>query len=577
MKSRVEVDPITLTVVWDGLQGLCADIGLALQRTAYSEIVREAGDCSAAVFDRRGRMIAQGVYSPGHLGSMMSIVQHMLEAVPVGSLEPGDALITNDIYIGAGQLPDTFTVSPIFTGDELIGFVGTSVHLMDVGGASPGSQAVVGIYDNFQEGLRIPPLRHFRRGEPVEGVIELITYNVRTPSKVMGDVRAMINANNFGGGRLEELFARYGANTLHACYDQILDESEARTRAAIAEVPDGSYAYELELDDHGPDTPAVRLAVDVTIDGSEVVVDWSRTDSQVPAGMNSSGTYTLAYSLFTVKCLLAPEVPMNEGCARPISLVAPEGNFLNPRPPAPGGGRAITIHRHFETIVGALASVLPERAMGASSQWCNTVVGGELPDGGPYLLWDILIGGFAARSTKDGAEALCSVLNSRNIPVEVCELGSPIVVERLEFVQDSGGAGRHRGASAIRKDYRFLGRANRATPISDRHRFAPHGIQGGLPGACGLIVRDPDGVGEALHSKGIHLIEQNELVRFQVSGAGGYGPALERDPAAVLDDVLDGFVSREAARELYGVVINHAMEVDAHATSERRAELVRAG
>jgi len=493
--------------------------------------------------------------------------------VPVESLEPGDALITNDIYIGAGQLPDTFTVSPIFSGDELIGFVGTSVHLMDVGGASPGSQAVVGIYDNYQEGLRIPPLRHFHRGEPVDGVIQLITYNVRTPSKVMGDLRAMINANNFGGQRLEELFARYGADTMHACYDQILDESEARTRAAIAEVPDGSYSYELDLDDHGPDTPPVRLAVDVTIQGSEVVVDWSRSDPQVPAGMNSSGTYTLAYSLFTVKCLLAPSVPMNAGCARPISLVVPLGNFMNPRPPAPGGGRAITIHRHFETIMGALAAVLPERAMGASSQWCNTVVGGERPDGAPYLFWDILVGGFAARSTKDGPEALCSVLNSRNIPVEVCELGSPIVVERLEFVQDSGGAGLYRGASAIRKDYRFLGRANRATPISDRHVFPPHGIQGGQAGACGLIVRDPDGLAEPLHSKGIHLIAENEVVRFQVSGAGGYGEAAERDPAAVLDDVLDDFVSRDAALELYGVVINDAMEVDLDATAKRRAEL----
>ncbi len=569
--ARAKVDPITLTVVWDGLRGLCADIGLALQRTAYSEIVRDAGDCSAAVFDRSGSMIAQGVYSPGHLGPMTFIVQSMLEQIPVETLEPGDALITNDIYIGAGQLPDAFTVSPVFARRELVGFVGTSVHLMDVGGASPGSQAVVGIHDNFQEGLRIPPLRHYRRGEPVQEVIDLIAYNVRFPDKVMGDLRAMLNANNFGARRVVELFEKYGAEMMNAVYEQILDESEARTREAIAVVPDGVYSYELDLDDHGPGTPPIRLAVDITIDGSDVTIDWSRSDDQVPAGMNSARRYSFAYSFFTLKCLLAPDVPQNEGCMRPFTLVAREGSFMNPRPPAPGGGRAITIHRHFETVLGAMLPVLPERVQGASSQWCNTVVGGERPDGKPYLLWDILLGGFAARSNKDGTEALCSVLNSRNIPVEATELGAPVRVERLEFVPDSGGAGRHRGACAIRKDIRLLGRSNRATPITDRHVFPPHGVQGGGAGACGQIVRDPGGANEPLHSKGVHVVGQGEVVRFQVSGAGGYGPPHDRDPWSVREDVLEGYVTREAARRDYGVVLTESLEVDETATAEARA------
>lgn len=571
--AATRVDPITLTVVWDGLRGLCADIGLALQRTAYSEIVREAGDCSAAVFDRRGRMIAQGVYSPGHLGPMTFIVQRMLEQIPVEALEPGDALITNDIYIGAGQLPDAFNVSPVFAGDELVGFVGTSVHLMDVGGASPGSQAVVGIYDNFQEGLRIPPLRHYRRGSPVPGVVDLIAYNVRFPDKVMGDLRAMINANNFGAKRVVELFEKYGAPVMEVVYEQILDESEARTREAIAAVPDGVYSYELDLDDHGPGTPPIHLAVDITIDGSDVTINWSRSDDQVPAGMNSASSYSFAYSFFTLKCLLAPDVPQNEGCTRPFKLVAREGSFMNPRPPAPGGGRAITIHRHFETVLGAMLQVLPDRVQGASSQWCNTVVGGESPDGTPYLLWDILLGGFAARSSKDGTEALCSVLNSRNIPVEATELGAPVRVERLEFVPDSGGAGRHRGACAIRKDITLLGRNNRATPITDRHVFPPHGVHGGREGACGAIIRDPGGADEPLHSKGIHLVGQGEVVRFQVSGAGGYGPPWERDPEAVRQDVLEGYVTRRGAFEDYGVALTDSLEVDEAETAAARERM----
>lgn len=571
--AGVRVDPITLTVVWDGLRGLCADIGLALQRTAYSEIVREAGDCSAAVFDRTGRMIAQGVYSPGHLGPMATIVQSMLEQIPVESLEQGDALITNDIYIGAGQLPDAFSVSPVFVGDKLVGFVGTSVHLMDVGGASPGSQAVVGIFDNFQEGLRIPPLRHYRRGEPVQEVIDLIAYNVRFPDKVMGDLRAMLNANNFGARRILELFEKYGTETMEAVYEQILDESEARTREGIAVVADGVYSYELDLDDYGPGTPPIHLAVDIAIDGSDVTIDWSRSDDQVPAGMNSARTYSFAYSFFTLKCLLAPDVPQNAGCMRPFKLVAREGSFMNPRPPAPGGGRAITIHRHFEAVLGAMSQVLPERAQGASSQWCNTIIGGESPDGKPYLLWDILLGGFAARSSKDGAEALCSVLNSRNIPVEATELGAPVRIERMEFVPDTGGAGRHRGACAIRKDVRLLGRNNRATPITDRHVFPPHGVHGGREGACGAIIRDPGSANEPLHSKGVHLIAQGEVVRFQVSGAGGYGPPQERDLAAVLQDVREGYVSRGRALDDYGVVLTDELELDAAATTEARERL----
>jgi N-methylhydantoinase B len=574
MKSATRVDPITLTVVWDGLRALCADVGYALQRTAYSAIVRDAGDCSAAMFDRRGRNIAQGVFSPGHLGPMTFIVEHMLDVHPAETLAEGDVLVTNDIYIGAGQLPDTFVVSPVFFDGELAGFIGSSVHLMDVGGASPGSQAVVGIYDNFQEGLRIPITKVYEGGRPVQGVLDMIANNVRFPDKVMGDMRAMLNANHFGGRRLQDFFARYGAETMEDVYEAILDDSEARTRAAIAEVPDGSYSYDLDLDDYGPDTPPIHLGVDITISGSEVTVDWTRADGQVPAGMNSARSYSYAYSSFTLKCLLAPTVPMNVGCMRPIGFVAPEGSFMNPKPPAPGGGRSITIHRHFETVMGALSEVLADRATGASSQWCNTVVGGDKPDGsGSYLFWDILMGGFAGRSNKDGAEALCSVLNSRNIPVEVSEVDTPVRIERLEIVRDTGGAGTYRGSCAVRKDVRFLGRNNRATPITDRHIFPPHGIHGGHEGACGLIAEDPEGDATALHSKGVRMIDQNRVVRFQVSGAGGYGSPLERDPEAVRADVLDGFVSAEAAERDYGVVLAADGGVDAAATAVRREQL----
>jgi len=224
--------------------------------------------------------------------------------------------------------------------------------------------------------------------------------------------------------------------------------------------------------------------------------------------------------------------------------------------------------------MGALSDVLADRATGASSQWCNTVVGGDKPNGsGSYLFWDILMGGFPGRPNKDGAEALCSVLNSRNIPVEVSEVDTPVRIERLEIVPDTCGPGRYRGACAVRKDVRFLGANNRATPITDRHIFPPHGIHGGREGACGLIAEDPEGDATPLHSKGVRMVDQNRVVRFQVSGAGGYGPPVERDPEAVLGDVLDGFVSAEAAEREYGVVVAADGTVDAGATEALRERM----
>jgi N-methylhydantoinase B len=267
---------------------------------------------------------------------------------------------------------------------------------------------------------------------------------------------------------------------------------------------------------------------------------------------------------------------MNEGCLRPITFIAPEGCFVNPLPPAPGGGRAVTVHRQFETVAGALAAAVPERAVGASSQFCNTVAGGYDVDGNPYLLWDLVIGGFAARSTKDGTEGLCSVLNARNLPIEISELWAPVAVERLEFVTDTGGPGEYRGACGVRKDIRFLGRENRVTPISDRNVYPPHGVHGGGHGACGEIVLNPNRKPRKLHPKAVHEVQRDDVVRFQVSGAGGYGRQLARSLEAVVEDVLEGYVSAEAAARDYGVVLAGDGSLDRPATGVLREQLTSA-
>jgi N-methylhydantoinase B len=314
----------------------------------------------------------------------------------------------------------------------------------------------------------------------------------------------------------------------------------------------------------------VRFAVDVTVDNDRLVIDWGRCDPQVPAGMNSARSYSLAYSSFTAKALISPDVPMNVGCMRPIVFRAPEGSFMNPRPPAPGGGRALTVHRHFETVAGALAKAMPDRAVGACAQSCNAVAGGFDLQDEPYLLWDMMIGGFPGRAGKDGTEGLCSVLNSRNVPVEVSETWAPVVIERLELVTDTGGPGQFRGSCALRKDFRFLGRENRVTPMSDRHRFPPHGVNGGGDGACGRIVIDPAGRAEKAHSKAVHTVERDTVVRFEVSGAGGYGPPHRRDVDAVVEDVREGYVSLTAARDQYAVALLPDFAVDVEATERLR-------
>lgn len=570
-----QLDPITFTVVWDGLNGICNEMGYHLMRTAFSELAREAADISAAFYDRRGRLIAQGVFSPGHLGAMISVIEHVVENFPLEEFRPGDAIVTNDIYIGAGQLSDTFTIAPVFAGDELFGFVGSSSHLMDVGGAAPGSQMVTGVYDNYSEGIRIPPLKLFRAGSVQDELLYLITYNTRFPDQVAGDMRAMYNACSVGARRILELVDRYGVETMEACFDEILDRSEAQVRAALAEVPDGAYDAELFLDDYGPDTEPIRMACDVTVQGSEITVDWTRSSDQVPAGINSTRSYTYAYSYFSVKALIFPDVPQNAGCMRPFSLITRPGSFFDPIPPGPGAGRAMTIHRHFETVASALGDAVPESAIGASSQWCTVLVGGRDPDRDRnYLYTDLLLGGFAARSTMDGTEGICTVFNSRNIPIEVTEVKSPVLVEDYGFVPDSGGPGRFRGACAIFKDVGVHGVGNRATPVGDRHVYPPHGVRGGGDGGLATVLQDPGtGKERKLHSKGITWIPQGAVVRFQTSGAGGYGPPQDREPEAVRSDVIDGFVSRDRAESEYGVVLRDDLEVDEEQTRIRRERL----
>jgi N-methylhydantoinase B len=584
--STPRVDPITLGVVWGALQSIAVEIGTTVHRTAYSEQAREGQDFSVAVFDPAGRMVAQGPYSPGHMGAMSFAVRHALAAHPVETLRPGDAILLNDPLLGSGHLPDFFVTQPVFHQGELIGFAVNILHHTDVGGQRPGSQGVEGIFDYFQEGLRLPPTKVWREYREDAGVVGIIGANTRTPDKVLGDLRAQRSALRVGELRLQELAVRYGRATVLAAMDEIVARTEASMRAAIRAFPDGVYTFEDFLDDYGPGTPPLRVAVTVTVDGDRMVIDYEGSSPQTASGMNSYINYTRSYSYAAVKCLTDPLGPMNEGALRPITVTAPEGSFLNPRPPAGGGPRAIICYRTFESVLGALARAVPERVAAAASHMANPTFGGwDRARGRRFVAYELVLSGTGARATKDGCEGMAWAFNASNIPVEAQEANQPIVVERFELIRDSAGAGTFRGGCGIRRDLRFLADDGQLTNLADRQAFAPYGLFGGRPGARGRTVLNPGAGEQVVHGKASRAFAYGDVVSFQQSGAGGYGDPFARDPARVLEDVLDDYVSVEAAREHYGVVIvpddgpaagsGAALRVDGPATARLRAELRR--
>jgi N-methylhydantoinase B len=571
------LDPITLGVVWGALQSIAVEIGTTVHRTAYSEQAREGQDFSVAVFDAEGRMVAQGPYSPGHMGAMSAAVRNALAAHPVDTLRPGDAILLNDPLLGSGHFPDFFITQPAFHEGRLIGFAVNIVHHTDVGGARPGSQGVEGIFDYFQEGLRIPPTKVWEEYREQAGVIGIIAANTRTPDKVLGDLRAQRSALRVGELRLIELAQRYGQATIAAAMREIIARSEASVRAAIRAIPDGVYAFEDFLDDYGPGTDPLRVAVTVTVAGDGVTIDYAGSSPQTPSGVNSYINYTRSYSYAAVKCLTDPFGPMNEGALRPVTVTAPEGSFLNPRPPAGGGPRAIICYRTFEAVLGALAPALPDRVAAAASHFANPTFGGwDRARGRGFVAYELVLSGTGARATKDGCEGMSWAFNASNIPVEAQEAAQPIVVERFGFIPDSAGAGTFRGGCGIRRDMRVLADEGKLTNLSERQRFAPYGIFGGRPGRLARTVINPEGDEQPVHGKQSRELAYGDVVSFQQSGAGGYGDPLARDPARVLDDVLDDYVSIEAAREAYGVVIageSFELRVDEAATQARRRHL----
>lgn len=561
MRSRsrsvraIAPDSLTVAVVWGRLVAIAEEMATALAGTAYSDQV-QSGDFSTAVFDAGGRLVAQANRSPAHLGSMPHAVEHMLRYYPADSLREGDVVVMNDPHLGAGHLPDTFGLAPVRRDGRLIGFVCATIHLTDVGGMLPGSQAVVGVTEMVQEGLRLLPVLLYREGEPDAETFRIVEANVRVPDLVLGDLRAQRSALHVGAEKLAALAGRYGAEVVEACADEFLDRSERAVRAELASIPDGTYRFVDHLDDIGPDTDAVRMEVAVTIDGGEIGFDFAGTDPETRSGINSTLGYTRSYCYWVAKAITTRDsIPQNAGQLRPVSVSAPEGSFFNPSPGAAVGGRACLNQRIVEVIFGALAEAIPERVSAGSGQWANPIFGGTDPERGePFVFYDYILGGIGARRDRDGVDAMSPVFSVESVPLELQEAQYPILIERFELIPDSGGAGRARGGLSVRKDVRMLADGISLSNLTDRQRFAPYGLEGGSPGTLGETLLNPGTPEEArLESKGSATLRRGDVVSFRVSGSAGFGPPAERPRERVEADLREGRVSPEGAAEVYGL------------------------
>jgi len=569
--SAERLDPILLEVLWNRLVSVVEEQARALMRTSFTSVVREAGDLSAGLFDRRGRMVAQAVTgTPGHVNAMATSAHHFLEAFPVETLRPGDALVTNHPWQTSGHLNDFTVMTPIFRGGELVAFFGNCCHALDLGGRGFGADG----RQVYEEGLFLPISRLFAGGEPNEELLRVVRANVRTPFEVVGDLYAQAGSNEVGGARLKEMMEEFDLADIESLSDEVCSRSEHAMREAITGIPDGVYEHRTSTD--GFDEP-IELVVAVRVEGDELVVDYEGSSPQSERGINVVLNYTAAYTTFGVKCAISPDVPNNAGSFRPIRVAAPEGSILNAQHPAPVGGRHIIGHFLPGLVHGALAKVVPERvlAQGADSLW-NTQITGQKTDGEPFTYVFFSGGGMGARPESDGLSATAFPSGIRGVPAEVIESISPVVMHKRELRPDSEGAGRHRGGFGQEMELGVRGEDGgpswNLSAMYDRTRFPAPGMLGGGDGAAGSVGTAS---GETLHPKRQQRIPAGERLVLKLPGGGGYGDPLERDPELVRRDVEDGLVSPERALEAYGVALTnteHGFVVDGEATARSRAE-----
>lgn len=559
-------DPITLKVLWDKLIYIAEEAGATLIRTSFSPIVREANDFACALMDARGDSLGQASYAiPSFIGTMPITAKHFLRKFPPAAMEPGDVFITNDPWLATGHLPDLTIITPIFHKGKFVAMAGTIAHTPDIGG-------MVGLglaTEVFEEGLRIPMCKLFEGGQANGDLFDIVRSNVRVPEQTIGDIMAMVASNEVAARRLLELMEEFALEDVDELSREVNSRSEEAMRAAIAEIPDGTYYHEAVMDGY---EESIWIRAAVTVSGTDITVDFTGSSPQNQRGINSVMNYTYAYTAYPLKCITNPAIPNNSGCFRPIKVTAPEGSIVNARFPAAVNLRHFTGHMAHAVIFGALAHVAPHGVMaysGSAPLWFPAFIG-RGRRGESFVQFLTANGGTGAYPAKDGE--VCSYpSNLSNIPIEMVENYAPILVEAKELIPGSAGAGRYRGGWGQRIAIRSLSEEPIKLGISaDRIKNPALGLLGGKDGATGSVTIN----GAALpFSKGVTTLKKGDDVVLCYPGGGGLHNPKDRQAELVFTEVRDGLISLKEAVETYGVAIKgggHKMEIDVQKTRTLR-------
>ena len=575
--STSATDPITLEVMRNAFYSIAEEMNASLVRASYSTNIKDRRDCSCAIYTATGEVVAQSESgTPVHLGTMHGAVRTALDIFPLEQWEPGDAIASNLPYpAGPGHLNDLCIMSPIYYRGEIVAIAANQAHHVDMGGYATGSMPF-GVTEIYQEGLQIPPVRLFRGGRLDRDLWALMSQNIRTPFEVHGDLEAQYAANTVGEHHLGELGDKYGMETVQRYLQEMLDYTERRMRAALGAIPPGSYSFEDVIEGDGIVDKDYTIRATLEAGGDSMRIDFSATDDAARGPLNCRWPSVAACVYYVVKAVLDPDLPSNAGAYRAIDIVTREGSMLSAvYPNAVCNANIITTQRIVDVMMGALSKAVPKRIAAASSGTMNLLnVGGMDPRDGSYFQYiETYGGGQGAGHDTTGMDAVQNhMTNTRNAPVEAIEAAYPLRVETYGLVPDSEGPGEHRGGLGLRRALRVLGKEVQLTVSSDRARVAPWGLFGGRPGGVSRCwVVGPNGREDALPSKVTTYVDGGHLIVTETPGGGGWGSPRLRDAEAVRSDVLEGMISPERAREVYGVAVDpQTMELDEAETRRLR-------
>ena len=514
------VDAISLAVFKNLFASVAEEMGMTLQRAAFSPNIRERLDFSCAVFDAQARMIAQAAHIPVHLGSMPASVLAALETIE--SFQPGDVVVLNDPYKGGTHLPDMTMVSPVFAGGDLVYFVASRAHRADVGGMSPGSLPLS--TELYQEGIIIPPVKLMLSGWINEGVMALITANSRAPQERIGDIEAQLAAHRAGENRLLEVLIEHGVETVAEHAEALLDYSRRMTQATIQAIPDGVYTYADMLEGDGQTTFDIPIQATVMVSGAAMTVDFSGSAPQVQGNVNAVEAIVRSATWYCVRLLAEDDIPVNHGCFDPVTVITEPGSVLNPAfPAAVAVGNTETGQRVVDVVLGALAQALPGRIPAASQGTMNNLTVGGMVDNHQFVYYETIAGGHGASPMGAGLSGRHShMTNTLNTPVEALEYVLPLRVLAYSLRDESGGLGQHRGGDGVIREYEFLVPAT-VTVNSERRDRAPYGLNGGAGGRAGLNLWLDDGESIVLGAKKTITVKPGDRVRIETPGGGGWG------------------------------------------------------